>query len=160
MGFIPIIFFTLAFLFLWAIVNYNSLKKTDSEIRLQLSKAETIVNDRKEIARKVLADLPDRLASSDLSVCLIKIVDCPVPSRALLPQFFNTSAAKSSLMEEINVLQQAENEFITLDLIDALKAKNQDLQTLSTDLKENLRNFKMLTTKPPSKFIARLFNFS
>ena len=160
MGFIPIILFTLAFVFLWGIVNYNSLKKTRNEIARLQERTISISKERKTLATKLLSGLSMSEADKDNMATIIKIVENPLIEGRNIREALRNEASRSQLTAELDTLSRLNKTSLHPPaLINALKELTMELKEIQPRIMDLFHNYDNMVSKPPSSFIARLFGF-
>ena len=160
MGFLPIILFTLAFIFLWGIVNYNSLRKIRNEITQLQESVIDISLKRKNAATKLLSGINPDKAGEDSLATIRKIADGQVIDKENINQMLRNEANRTQLASELASLSQmSETTRHPEALIASLSELTHQLKELQPRLMDLLHNYHDMVTRPPSRFIARLFGF-
>jgi len=160
MGYIPIIFFSLAFIFLWAIVNLNTLTRMRKSIQNVRENNLTALSDIQYLAIEIqdMETMPHEKSSwmADLIKTLQKIQTKP-------GNLQQPSATKSyvELLEKSQIAHNDENGKLSIIREKALSLQNR-LRALNKDqmqLKNLEWNYQQMVNRPPSKFIAKIFGF-
>ena len=160
MGFIPIILFSLAFIFLWGIVNYNSLRKIRNEI-LQLQESIIEVSlKRKNLATELLSGLSIIEADKENIASIMKIGDNPLIDADNIRQVLGNEVSRTQLSVELNALSQLkEIPRYPSGQINSLIDFTRQLIEMQPRIMDLFHNYQDMVSKPPSRFIARLFGF-
>lgn len=160
MGFIPIILFTLAFIFLWGIVNYNSLRKTRNEITQLQERIITISLKRKDLCTRLLSGTSIDEADKDNLAIIMKIAEIPSIDKKNIGQTLRNEVSRTQLTTELNaLLQLSKTDRHPQELVDSLIRLTNELNEIHPGITDLYHNYHEMTDKPPSRFIARLFGF-
>ena len=161
MGFIPIILFTLAFVFLWGIVNYNSLRKTRNEIAQLKDRIIAISLKRKELCTKLLSGTSINEADKENLAAIVKIAESRLVDKKNIDGIIRDEFSRSQLSTELNALNRlSDTNRYAADLVTALIKLTNELIEIQPKITDLYHNYHDMTTKPPSSFVARLFGFS
>ncbi len=158
MGFIPLIFFSSAFIFLWAIVNYNSLQKTNAEIDIMVKNLANLVKDK----NRLLAENAAEFKGTDpkLTHCFQKSSEISIPDRQSLSVFTQQIGESVNIKAENALIESAsQDKQINPEVSEVIIQKNKEISSAVFALKNKIKNYNLLVGKPPSKFIANLFKF-
>lgn len=160
MGFIPIILFTLAFIFLWGIVNYSSLRKTRNEISRLRERITAISQERRELSTRLLSGISIKEADKDNMATIMKIAESPLINPENIEKNLRQESSRAQLSAELKALTalEATNQH-PRELIISLTELTTELAKIHPAMMDLLHNYREMTSKPPSRFIARLFGF-
>ena len=159
MGFIPIILFTLAFIFLWGIVNYNSLRRTRNEITQLQERVIDISGERKKLATQLLSGLSIEKGGKDNMTTIVKIVDGPSIDEENIRDVLRNAASRARLAGELDSLSQLTQPSDHAKLVDSLRELTRELKDIQPRIMDLFHNYDNMVSRPPSSFIARLFGF-
>lgn len=159
MGFIPLIFFSSAFIFLWAIVNYSSLKKTNNDIDLLIENLAQLIKEKGVMFKNEAQNLTEN-APTALFNQVNQFNDSSLPERDKLSEFFTQFGSRSLILSENKILEKAAmDKQIKAEFSTEIVSRNSQIISILAELKDKVKNYNQLIKTPPSKFIARLFNF-
>ena len=155
MGLIPIICFTLAFIFLWAIVNHASLKRLQSNISDTQTALLENINDQNAVIKSVLESKEnsvnvDKANPDDIASIL-------VPQVSMLNKSVLVASIKSH-QQKVNRLKAGNpglfNQHPELD--QQMSRVNNGLNNLT----DTIFSYNNLVEKAPTKFLARMLGFN
>jgi hypothetical protein len=155
MGLIPIICFSLAFIFLWAIVNHASLKKlqqTISDIQANLLEE---IKEQNAVIKSIFKSSEKKTEGNNL---LFEEV-----SSILAPQV--SVINKNALIKSIKAHQQKIKQFQVGNpqLSDQHPELNQQTAQITNELNnltDAIFSYNKLVEKAPTKFLARILGFN
>ncbi len=160
MGFIPIIFFTLAFIFLWGIVNYNSLRKTRDEILQLRATIIKVLKERKALAAGLLSELNEGDEAKDHMAMISRVANSPSMDPENINHILRHEANRTHLADEFNALSEMmRNSPRQEGVITPLIELTRQLRELRPRIMDLFQSYQNMIGKLPSGFIANLFGF-
>ncbi len=155
MGYIPIIFFSLAGIFLWVMVNVNSLKKLKADIeeyKVKIRSATNLISSKAiDLKREVGQDNTD--LSRETSRKCDKIIDLASEEVKENTTFSNLEKIKE-LVEQLSMAipEGIEGNALIQSIKDVLSVRKGMLD----ELNDTIFNFNNNVSKPPSSYVSGL----
>jgi len=158
MGFLPIIVAVAGFIFLWGIVNYHSLKSRKKEVE----DAAELVHRYAALRQNIIIQLSN-IEGRDvsLSALLQRMVQSFHPVDKNTTTATNIVDSGHQLSQQIDELpDQLGKHKIYRSSIEQLQKADFAYRMAANRFSLKSQQYLNLITKPPSKFVAKLFGFS
>lgn len=156
MGYLPIILALLGFLFLWAVVNYQSLRIRKKEVEQAAEAVFQQAKLRKEQLKSLQSSDKDEAAMQEIFDLIKRKLDEHHPSEMSVAEKIRHEKAVDELMADI---PPPDGHPAYEKTYHALEKAHQNYQRAVVSYRNRVREYDELIQKYPSKMLAKLFGF-